>query len=137
METSFITGKILITVSVIIYGFVPLLVDLNKTHATNPLWTGHSRFHVVWQVMITFFIALLSLYFLWIKQYEVENILISFLLGLSVLGSFFINVILMKFYGGTLADENGISKTFNINPNLLGFAIAIVMLILGVLLILL
>ena len=137
METSFITGKILITVSAIIYGFVPLLVDLNKTHATNPLWTGHSRFHVVWQVMITFFIALLSLYFLWIKQHEVENILISFLLGLSVLGSFFINVILMRFYKGTLSDQNGVSKTFNINPNLLGFAIAIVMLILGVLLILL
>jgi hypothetical protein len=136
MESSLLAGKVLLTISTIIYGFVPPFADLNKTHATNPLWIGHARFHVVWQVLITFFIALLSLYFLWVKQYELENIVISFFLGLSVLGSFLINVVLMKFYGGTLADENGIAKTFNINTNLLGFSIALVILVIGFLLIL-
>ena len=135
MTTSFLAGKILITISTIIYGLAPLFVDLNKTHATNPLWTGHSRFHVVWQVMITFCIAILSLYFLWIRSYEIENIVIAFILGLSVLGSFLLNVCLMKFYGGTLADKNGVSKTFNINSNLLGFTIALTMSILGFLII--
>jgi phage shock protein PspC (stress-responsive transcriptional regulator) len=42
----------------------------------------------------------------------------------------------MKLYGGTLADENGIAKTFNINTNLLGFSIALVILVIGFLLIL-
>lgn len=131
MTVSLLVGKLFITISTIIYGYVPLFVDLNKTHATNPLWTGHSRFHVVWQVMITFCIATLSLYFLWVRHYETENGVISFILGLSVLGSFLLNVLLMKFYGGTLADKNGVSKTFNINSNLLGFTIALVILISG------
>jgi hypothetical protein len=135
MTVSFLVGKIFITISTIIYGFVPLFVDLNKTHATNPLWTGHSRFHVVWQVMITFCIATLSLYFLWVRHYETENGVISFILGLSVLGSFLLNVLVMKFYGGALADKNGVSKTFNINSNLLGFTIALVILISGFLMI--
>jgi len=135
MAISFLIGKILITISTIIYGFVPLFVDLNKTHATNPLWTGHARFHVVWQVMITFCMAILALYFLWVRHYETENLVIAFILGLSVLGSFLLNVLLMKFYGGSLADKNGVSKTFNINSNLLGFTIALTMLILGFLMI--
>jgi hypothetical protein len=135
MTVNFLVGKIFITISTIIYGFVPLFVDLNKTHATNPLWTGHSRFHVVWQVMITFCIATLSLYFLWVRHYETENGVISFILGLSVLGSFLLNVLIMKFYGGALADKNGVSKTFKINSNLLGFTIALVILISGFLMI--
>jgi hypothetical protein len=135
MTVSFLIGKIFITISTIIYGFVPLFVDLNKTHATNPLWTGHSRFHVVWQVMITFCIATLSLYFLWVRHYETENGVISFILGIFVLGSFLLNVLIMKFYGGALADKNGVSKTFNINSNLLGFTIALVILISGFLMI--
>jgi hypothetical protein len=137
METQFIVGKILITISTIIYGFIPPFFDLNKTHAKNPLWTGHSRFHVVWQVMITFFISILSLFFLWVKGNETENLVISFILGLSVLGSFVLNIGLMKLYDGTLADDNGVSKTFNFNPNLLGFVFALILLIIGFLMALL
>ena len=38
-------------------GLAPLPIDLNRTHATNPIWPGHARFHVVWQ---TFTAALLA-----------------------------------------------------------------------------
>ena len=52
MTTLHLTGKILISLATAIYGFIPVFVDLGKTHATNPLWTSHARFHVVWQVII-------------------------------------------------------------------------------------
>jgi hypothetical protein len=130
MINYFLIGKLLITVATVAYGFVPPFADLNKTHATNPLWTGHARFHVVWQVMITFCMAMLGLYFLWVNN----NCVVPFLLGFSVLGSFFLNITLMKLYGGTLADKNGISKIVNINSNLLSFSIALVLLTTGFLL---
>jgi hypothetical protein len=44
-------SRILLTFSAIGYGFVTIKADFNQTHATNPLWTPHARFHVVWQVL--------------------------------------------------------------------------------------
>ncbi len=47
MTTIQLIGKILMTVATIMYGFVPPFVDFNRTHATNPTWVGHARFHIV------------------------------------------------------------------------------------------
>ncbi|HXL30446.1 MAG TPA: hypothetical protein VN968_14315 [Bradyrhizobium sp.] len=44
-------SRILLTLAAIGYGFVTIKADFNRTHATNPLWTPHARFHVVWQVL--------------------------------------------------------------------------------------
>lgn len=131
MITNFLIGKILMTVSTVVYGFFPPFFDLNKTHAVNPLWPGHARFHIVWQVMITFCISVLSLYFLWGQNPEFENIAVPFFIGLAVLGSFFINIFLMKLYQGSLADDNGVPKTFTINSNVLVFSMALLLLIVG------
>ena len=30
-------------------GLATVAIDLNRTHATNPDWPGHARFHLVWQ----------------------------------------------------------------------------------------
>jgi hypothetical protein len=46
-----IFARILLTVVTAGYAVAPLIADLNSTHATNPLWTPHARFHVVWQVL--------------------------------------------------------------------------------------
>jgi hypothetical protein len=43
-------ARILLTLVTIGYGFVTVLADFNNTHATNPKWTPHARFHVVWQI---------------------------------------------------------------------------------------
>jgi hypothetical protein len=125
-------SKTLITISIILYGFVPPFVDFNKTHATNPNWVGHARFHVVWQVLITFCIAVIALFLLWFS--EIENVLrlnLVLWLSLSVLGSFFLNIAFKSIYGGTLADPDGIQPIGKINGNVLSFSLALVLLLMG------
>lgn len=127
------TGKILMTVATMIYGFIPPIADFNKTHAENPLWPGHARFHVVWQVIITFGVALLSIYLLWSKKTErALSIRISCILGTIVLGGFLSNSIIANLYGGTLSDPNGVPPIFsNIDANLLIFFFGFVLLLIG------
>jgi heme/copper-type cytochrome/quinol oxidase subunit 2 len=125
-------SKILLTISIFLYGFVPPFIDLNKTHATNPNWVGHARFHVVWQVFITFFIAITALYILWFS--EIENGLkhnLVLCLSLCVLGAFFLNIAFKNLYGGTLADPDGITPIGEINANVISFSFAFIMLIIG------
>jgi len=47
------------------YGGITILADINKTHATNPAWTPHARFHVVWQVASYAGIGLTALALIW------------------------------------------------------------------------
>ncbi|MBS1575925.1 MAG: hypothetical protein JST09_11540, partial [Bacteroidetes bacterium] len=103
------------------------------THATNPLWISHARFHVVWQVMIMLGIGLLSIYMLWFSTMDQRfAINLSFILGLIVLGSFLINVALRKLYAGTLADPNGVPPIFKkVDTNLFFFTLALVLLFTG------
>jgi hypothetical protein len=66
------TGKakiaaILLTLTAVVYGFIPLLVDLSPTHVLHPAWSPHARFHVVWQISIGTMIALIVLYLLWVR----------------------------------------------------------------------
>ncbi len=133
MTTIDLTGKILLTLATAMYTFVPPIVDLNKTHATNPLWVSHARFHVVWQTMIMFGIGLLSFYLLWFSQIGTRfSINFSFILGLIVLGSFVINVAAKKLYAGTLSDPNGVPPIVkNIDANLFFFSLALSILIAG------
>ena len=126
-------GRILMTIATCIYGFIPPFVDFGSTHATNPLWTGHARFHVVWQVLTMVCIALISLYLLWLepknRQFATK---MAGLLGLSVLGVFEINVLVRSLYNGTLADPNGVPPIMGIiDANLFVFTIALVVLIVG------
>ena len=59
-------ARILLTLTVLGYGFATIKVDLNKTHAANPTWTPHARFHVVWQILSYTGIGVISLYLIWI-----------------------------------------------------------------------
>ena len=47
------------------YSAIPTLFDFNNSHATNPSWTGHARYHVVWQVVSFDIMAILSLWLIW------------------------------------------------------------------------
>ncbi len=137
MTTTVLTGKILMTIATVFYGFIPPFVDFNATHATNPSWVGHARFHIVWQVMSTFFLGILSLYLLWFcKDNPVFTNSLSFIIGCIVLGGFFLNVGIRKIYAGTLSDPNGVPPIFkNVDTNLFFFSLASLMLVSGYLMI--
>jgi hypothetical protein len=126
-------GKILMSVATVIYGLIPPFADFNNTHAENPLWPGHARFHVVWQVIITFCLALLGLYLLWANTVErTFATRISFLLGLIVLGGFLSNAAIINLYAGALRDPNGVPlNSFGWDANLTVFSVGFVLLLAG------
>jgi hypothetical protein len=43
-----LVARILFTLMTAGYAALTVIADFNKTHATNPEWTPHARFHVVW-----------------------------------------------------------------------------------------
>jgi hypothetical protein len=126
-------GRIVMTVATAIYGFVPPFADFDATHALNPLWPGHARYHVVWQVIITFWLAVLGLFLLWTKSTERKFATkISFLLGLIVLGGFLCNAAVRHLYGGALTDANGVPPIlFGWHANLTLFSVGFVILLIG------
>jgi hypothetical protein len=63
--TDNLIARVLLTLNALGYSLVPVFADFNKTHATNPLWTPHARFHVVWQVTSYCGIGLIALALIW------------------------------------------------------------------------
>ena len=110
IETLFIS-KVLLSLICIGFGTITPLIDFNESHATNPLWTGHARFHLVWQVNAMIFTAVLSILLLWIF-YSMSNHLIVILLNFLWIFSFYVTVFGIKLFDGELNDINGVPPVF-------------------------
>ena len=106
IEISFIS-KILLSLICIGFGTITPLIDFNESHATNPLWTGHARFHLVWQVNAMIITAILSLIIMW-SYYSSANHLIVILLNYLWILSFFTTLMGLSFFDGELNDINGV-----------------------------
>jgi len=101
-------ARVLLTLVTFGSGFVTVLADFNKTHATNPKWTPHARFHVVWQISSYVGFGLLALALLWWPgPLAVERLYLVALMGAIVYAAFFVAVIAMPIYGGGAYDTNG------------------------------
>ncbi len=89
-------------------GLATLAIDFNRTHATNPGWPGHARFHLVWQVTTIAGLALLEVVLVLSSGpfQEQRFYLASVLAGIPML-SFFAAFITHGIYKGTLTDPNG------------------------------
>jgi hypothetical protein len=106
----YLTAQILLTVVTLGYGLIPAIADLNATHATNPLWTPHARFHVVWQVMSYVCMGLVSLYLIWANPLasRTAGLWIAAALAASAYAGFFAAAFGKPLYGGAQADANGV-----------------------------
>jgi uncharacterized membrane protein len=101
-------ARILLTLVTLGYGFATIIADFNATHATNPKWTPHARFHVVWQICSYSGFALLALALLWLPgAYAMERLILVAVMAGIVYAAFFIAVFAMPIYGGGAYDDNG------------------------------
>ena len=110
LESLFIS-KTLLTLIALGLGTITPLIDFNETHATNPLWTGHARFHLVWQVNAMIITAILSIAILWFF-YSFSNHLIVILFNYLWILSFYASVFGLKLFDGELNDINGVQPVF-------------------------
>jgi hypothetical protein len=138
-------AKVLLTLATLGYSLGTVIADLNRTHATNPLWTPHARFHVVWQVLGYSGLALVSLVLIWAPgPAEIERLYLVCAITLVVFGSFYAAWIAMPAYGGKHYDQNGYppspvtiaGKTFMIDANFTTFTINSTLVVIAFLLIL-
>ena len=109
LEPTFI-GNILLSAVAFGLAVMPLLVDFNESHATNPLWTGHARFHLVWQVLALTVTGIIIILLLWVFP-SFSNLLISIALLYMWIICFLAAWAAIPLYDGKLNDINGVPPT--------------------------
>jgi hypothetical protein len=101
-------ARILLTLAALGYGLATIKADFNKTHATNPAWTPHARFHVVWQILSYSGVGIVALFLIWSEgPMPAERLYIAAALGVAVYGAFFATLFARPLFGGSLYDQNG------------------------------
>lgn len=113
------TAKVLLTLVTLGYSAIPSFFDFNETHATNPSWTGHARYHVVWQVSTFDYIAVMALVLTWTAGTDAGQLWVPALLAVFAYAGFWTANITRPLYEGVLQDEvNGVPE---FHYNILGW----------------
>ena len=112
-------ARILFTLMTAAWSLLTVFADFNKTHATNPKWTPHSRFHVVWQISsyVGLGVIAFAVIFWWLGLLAVERLYLVLLMGAMVYAGFFAALIIMSIYGGAAYDDNGYEAIQGADPD--------------------
>ncbi len=106
-------AQVLLTLTTLGFSAVPALADFNPTHATNPFWTPHARFHVVWQVSSYLGIGAISLLLIWWPgPLAIERLWLALAVSVAVYGGFYAALFSKALYGGANTDVNGIRPVY-------------------------
>jgi hypothetical protein len=102
-------ARLLLSLLCGIQGISTLLIDLNRTHATNPAWARHARFHLVWQTLTMALLAVVEVALIWGGWMDPER---GFYLALTLAAlspmAFLLSYTGRGWFGGALSDPNGI-----------------------------
>ena len=115
ITTVALAPKLIFTLIAVAIAIGPMIADFNQTHATNPLWTPHARFHVVWQVLSQAGVSVIILFLIWAPSQEpVMHAWLAATLNYVWGISFYTTLATMPMFDGALKDVNGI-KPFRFN----------------------
>ena len=117
----------------VIQGATQLAIDTGRTHATNPTWVRHARFHVVWQSVTVAMLSGVELALLWLRCFPPDQgfYLAAILTAVSPL-AFFAAFITRRVFGSALSDPNGMrplrlaigNSTYSIDLNVVAVSAA-------------
>src|SRR5262245_64341970 len=111
-------ARLLFSLVTVGWGVLTVVADFNRTHATNPAWTPHARFHVVWQVLSYVGFGLLAFALIWRPgPLAIERLYLLVLMGAILYAAFFAALIAMPIYGGTVRGDR---KSTRLNSSHLG-----------------
>ena len=114
-----LVARILFTLTTIGWAVLTVVADFNKTHATNPKWTPHARFHVVWQISSYVGFGLLAFALIWWPgPLALERLYLVAIMGVIVYAAFFAALVAMPVYGGAAYDKNGYQAVQGTDPDL-------------------
>jgi len=119
-------------------GVATLAIDLNRSHASNPHWPGHARFHLVWQVISYALLSLVEVALILVAgaYREQRFYLAAILAGIPMLSCQFAFVG-RRMYGGAVYNPDGIQpirisffgSELTIDLNLTSEVVALLMLL--------
>lgn len=132
-------ARVILTALAAGQGVAPLIIDLNRTHATNPLWPGHARFHVVSQTLAETMAGAVEVALVWCPGPALtERFYLAAALTAIPMAAFFAAMFTRRLYSGTLHDPNGVPPVrirtangvieFDLNVVIVTFAAALLVL---------